>query len=288
MKYCILFNPLAGNKDGYARAHKLETVYAGHELRFFNIIAISDYSEFFKLLYEDETLVLAGGDGTIAGFVNETENYRKDRRIWYYPTGTGNDFWKDLGYKIGDEPKDITDYLNNLPTLQISGTKEHFINGVGFGLDGYCCQAGDELRKTPGKKINYTAIAIKALLFHYRRTDATIMVDGKMSTFKHVWIAPTMFGRFYGGGMMAAPNQDRNSKKRTLTCVVMHSWSRLLTLVLFPGIFKGNHIKHKKHISVFEGREIRVRFNSPRPLQCDGETRLGVTEYIATCKDATP
>ena len=41
---------------------------------------------------------------------------------------------------------------------------------------------------------------------------------------------------------------------------------------------------HKKMIKIHSGSEIRVKFDRPAPLQIDGETIVGVTEYCATSK----
>ena len=40
-----------------------------------------------------------------------------------------------------------------------------------------------------------------------------ITVDGIKYTYKKVWLAPTINGRFYGGGMMPAPGQDRENNE---------------------------------------------------------------------------
>ena len=39
------------------------------------------------------------------------------------------------------------------------------------------------------------------------------------------------------------------------------------------------HIKYKKSIQTFTGKQITVRFDRPTALQIDGETVSGVTEY---------
>ena len=49
--------------------------------------------------------------------------------------------------------------------------------------------------------------------------------------------------------------------------------------VIFPSLFKGEHIKHAKHVAIHTGKKITVRFDSPRAAQIDGETVTGVTEY---------
>ena len=106
-----------------------------------------------------------------------------------------------------------------------------------------------------------------------------ITVDGKEYTYNKVWIAPTMHGSCYGGGMIPTPGQDRSSGK--LSVMLFHGAGRLRTLCVFPSIFKGEHIKHTKMVAVHTGREITVEFDRPTPLQIDGETIRDVTRYTA-------
>ena len=63
--------------------------------------------------------------------------------------------------------------------------------------------------------------------------------------------------------------------------MVFHGSGKLKTLMIFPSIFKGEHVKNTDHVTVLKGKEITVRFDRPTPLQIDGETILGVTEYSA-------
>ena len=88
-----------------------------------------------------------------------------------------------------------------------------------------------------------------------------------------------MKGRTYGGGMIATPAQDRNSG--LLSVMVFTGKTKLGTLMIFPSIFKGEHVKKTKNVTVLTGKEIKVIFDSPRPLQIDGETISGVTEYTS-------
>ena len=61
--------------------------------------------------------------------------------------------------------------------------------------------------------------------------------------------------------------------------MLFHGSSKLKTLMIFPSIFKGKHVKHKKNISIFEGKNIKVKFDRPCALQIDGETVLNVDSY---------
>ena len=105
-----------------------------------------------------------------------------------------------------------------------------------------------------------------------------------MYAYQKVWIAPTMHGRFYGGGMIPTPDQDRLSGK--LSLMLFHGAGRLRTLCVFPSIFKGKHVKHTKMVAVHTGKEITVDFDRPTPLQIDGETILNVTQYTARAAES--
>jgi diacylglycerol kinase family enzyme len=139
---------------------------------------------------------------------------------------------------------------------------------------------GDKLRaKDSTKPINYTSIAIKGALFQYKKTNATVVVDGKEYHYKDVFLASTMKGRFYGGGMMAAPAQDRNDPEHKVSVLVFRGKIRLQVLLVFSKIFTGEHLQNKKMCILHTGKDIKVSFDKPRAVQVDGETVLGVTEY---------
>ena len=272
----VLYNTKAGTKNNVEALKRLEQFFDG-ELRYIDILTVTDYREFFSGLEKDDQIILAGGDGTINCFVNNTEGISFNNEILYYPNGTGNDFAHDLGYEKECEPFRITEYIQDLPMVAVKGKKYRFLNNVGYGIDGYCSQVGDEMRESSSDKVNYTAIAIKGLLFNYKPTNARITVDGNVKKYSKVWLAPTMNGRFYGGGMMPTPDQDR--KSGTLSVMVMHGSGKLKTLTVFPSIFKGGHVKHTEMVEILTGHKIKVEFDRPTPLQIDGETILDVTEY---------
>ena len=234
--------------------------------------------DFFETLEPHDDVVIFGGDGTLNRIINQLSDVQINNDLYFYSSGTGNDFARDVGREGAQNPFLINEYIKNLPTVTVNEKKSRFINGVGFGIDGYCCEVGDKL-KAQGKQPNYTAIAIKGLLFHFKPVTAKVSVDGKEMEFKKVWIAPTMYGRYYGGGMMATPKQNRNADDKTISLMLFHGSSKLKTLMIFPSIFTGKHVKNSKYISIFEGKSISVSFDRPSPLQIDGETILNVTKY---------
>ena len=279
MKAYVLYNKLSGNGAGEERANKVKELWADKELVFRDIVGL-DWEEFLKELAPDDVIVICGGDGTFNHFVNDTDGIDLGHDVYFYSTGTGSDFWHELGWDENTPPQLVNDYIRDLPTVTVKGKSYRVLNGVGYGIDGYCCEVGDKIRETkPNEKINYGGIAVKGLLFHYKPTLAEVTVDGKKYTYKKTWIAPTMNGKCYGGGMYPTPDQKRISEDKKITCMVMHGAGRLHTLIVFPSIFKGEHIKHTKMVALHEGKEITVRFDRPVALQIDGETVLGVSEY---------
>ena len=282
-KYVILYNPKSGNGSGGEVVGKLDALIS-EEKEFIDITTVTNYGPIFAKLGEEDVLMICGGDGTLNYFINDAGDTLPDNDIMFMSTGTGNDFVHDIGKEPG-EPVKINEYLVGLPEVTVNGMKRKFLNGIGYGIDGYCCEVGDKMRETTDKPIDYTSIAIKGLLFYYKRTNAKVTVDGVTKEYKKVWLAPTMNGRYYGGGMMPTPGQDRKNNG-TVSTMVMYGSGKIRTLMVFPSIFKGEHVKHKKMVDVFTGKEVRVEFDSPTALQIDGETVLGVTEYTVRTKDA--
>lgn len=288
MKYYILYNPKAGNGSAKEAALKLAEKLNCTDVDYIDVTTNIDYTTFAPTLNEDDVLVVMGGDGTLNHFVNATKDVDIKQEVLYYSGGTGNDFLRDIDKEVGCDPFSIKKYIERLPTVTINGNTYRFLNNVGFGIDGYCCEVGDKLKAAEVKNINYTSIAIKGLLFHYKPTNATITVDGVEYKYKKVWLAPTMNGRFYGGGMMAAPEQDRLNPEGTLSVMLFYGKGRLSTLMAFPSIFKGEHVKKTKMVAIHTGKEITVTFDNPAPVQIDGETILGVTTYTAYASTKVP
>lgn len=257
----VFFNPLAGNGKCGDSAKGLTKV-VGEGAVFCNMTDESVYESTLFSLAPDDKLIVCGGDGTLNRFINFVGDRDLGHDVFYCPLGSGNDFAHDLGKTADDEPFDITEYLKNLPTVCVKGNTYRFINGIGYGIDGYCCEVGDKMRGEGKKDINYAGIAIKGLLFHYKPTNAVVTVDGVRHEFKKVWLAPTMNGRFYGGGMMPTPEQVRNGGK--LSTMLFHGSGKIKTLAIFPSIFKGEHVKHTDCVTVLEGKTITVEFDSPR------------------------
>lgn len=280
MQRYVLYNPLAGIGKKTDALTEAKTLTAKQNAVYIDVTKENAIGELFTILQKDDVLCLCGGDGTLNRFVNEIP-FIPENEIYYYPTGSGNDFYRDVsGGKTSGEAVRINPYIVDLPVVCVGKQTFKFINNVGFGIDGYCCETGDRLHdKKPNKKVSYTRIAVKGLLFDFHPVNAIVTVDGKEYAYKNVYLAPTMNGKYYGGGMMPTPVQDRLAKDKRVSVMIMHGKSKLKTLTVFPSIFKGKHVEHTDCVEIKSGKEIKVVFDRPTALQIDGETISNVTEY---------
>ncbi len=279
----VLYNTTSGSHYGRERIEaKISKSFPGEDIQLTDTLSIEDKQAYVSKISEGDRLVIVGGDGTLNHFINGVEDREYSFPIYCYAAGTGNDFINDVTGEKSDELVEINKYIRRLPVIEVKGQKYKFINGIGYGIDGWACEEGDKNReKNKGATPNYTTIAIKGLLYKFKTVNAKVTVDGVTREYKNVWMAPSMNGRYFGGGMMVTPSQDRLNEERNLSLVVVTSKSRLKLLTIFPKIFKGGHVKHTDVFHLFTGKDIKVEFDRPIALQIDGETVLGVTEYTA-------
>lgn len=275
MKTLVLYNPLSNNNKSGKIPDVIKKIALDGELVFFDITKIEDLSEFIGNIEKGNKVIIAGGDGTLNFVANQCENLSSD--VYFYPCGNGNDFARDV--KALGELIPLCEYVKNLPVCIINKEERKFINGVGIGFDGYVCSKVNEARLKKGKDSNYIAIALKGVIGGYRRTNATIEVDGKKKRYKGVWLCAAMKGKYYGGGFMMAPEQDRLCMSGDVSLVVVHSAPILKVLYAFLLVFKGKHTILKKSVEIIRGHNIKVEFDTSAPLQIDGETYQNVKSF---------
>lgn len=277
MKY-VLYNPFSHNDAGEKDASRILAQYPEDRYTFIDITSLSK-EDLFDLLDGNDPVVIAGGDGTLNRFVNVIGDKKLEKPLYFYPSGSGNDFMNDVSGKNVRELIQLNEYINDLPVITVNGETHRFINGVGYGVDGYSCEVVEERRKKTGKKGSYSFEALKGFLYSFKAGKAKVTVDGEIHEFENVWMASVMQGRYFGGGVMIAPMQDRTNAEKTVSVLIVASKSRLRALLAFPSIFKGKHMKYDKLITSFTAKNVKIELDRPSALQIDGDVVSGVTEY---------
>lgn len=135
MKY-ILFNPLSNNHKGADNvAIVKEKIGEATECSVLDL----DLRDFVSKLNNGDQIYILGGDGTINKFINRLGGVVPKQEIYLFKSGSGNDFINDVKENETGDFILLNKYLENLPTVEVNGNSYFFINGVGFGIDGYCC-----------------------------------------------------------------------------------------------------------------------------------------------------
>lgn len=278
----ILFNPLAanGNSDKNVKLAKESLKERFGELKEMNLLEL-DKQDFLKELKSEDNLVLLGGDGTLNYVANAIHDITLPCNLYLFKAGTGNDFLRDIEKEVDkDGLALINKFLMHLPYVLVNDEKRYFVNGVGLGIDGQVCAEVEKRKKEGKKKISYAGECIKLAMGKYKFPVAHIVIDDQEEIdYKKVWMVSSMYGKYFGGGLMIAPDQDRNSDKLSMIC--MHGSTRLGGLLIFNGIFEGKHVKHKKIVKIIKCNKVEVTFDRPIAMQIDGEIIENVTHYIA-------
>lgn len=278
----ILFNPKANNGKG---TEGLDAVidaagqrHPGLTPTLVDVTKEDEGALLMGLAVEDEAIV-CGGDGTLHYLINALDGRAPTADVYLWRMGTGNDFLRDVLGKSKEQMVRLNDYIRGLPVGEPEGcARARFLNNLSFGLDGQVCELGEQEKARLGRPVNYIKLALRLVLRDFEPVNAAVTVDGVTKNYERVWLASAFNGRYVGGGMKLAPDQDRTSDK--LCCVVLHSLNRGTVLLHLAKVYWGGHVKMRQ-CDVRFGKEISVRADRPASLNMDGEPIARVTSFRA-------
>lgn len=239
------------------------------------------------------TIVLMGGDGT----VNEALQGMEDTSgviLGYIPTGSGNDFARDLGLpkKPAEALRLILDHQEiramDLGTIEYGdGIKRRFAVSHGIGFDAAVCEeiTRSNLKKVLSKiglsKLTYLLIALKQL-FAARLVSCKLTLDEQEPLhIKRLLFLTGMLHRYEGGGFMFCPKAD--AADGLLDLCVVGDIPKLVCLLALPTAFKGKHY-FIKGIKPYQAKKIQIETSAPLWLHTDGEVWCQTTSLTVTCQ----
>jgi diacylglycerol kinase (ATP) len=233
-------------------------------------------------------LVLAvGGDGTVGevadGLIKAASEGSR-AALGVLPCGTGADFAHGLGLPKGGEAaiRRVAEskgraidagracYIDEDGKL----ASRHFINIASLGLSGTVARAVNADRR----KGRVSAQALfywrtVAEFIRYRFQDVRITVDGDEPVEARVALVVAANGRFFGGGMMVAP--DAALDDGLFDIVVLRAAGKLGLLRDIRLLYGGQHRNHPA-ITILRGRKVMVEPLDARSgdymiVEADGE-----------------
>ena len=215
---------------------------------------------------EATRLLSVGGDGLFHLLLQLAIEFKVPLAIT--PGGTGNDFYRTLGWF----DHDLTDYLEHLssrqPTLVDVGVVdgEYFGAVLSSGFDSVVNERANRMKWPTGPAKYNIAIALE--LPKFKAIEFKIFADEKVLEVEAMLIAIGN-GRSYGGGMQVCPDADLHDG--LFDIMILHPVSKLEFIKVFPTVYKGTHIKHPQ-VEVIRAKQTRIE--SSAIAYADGE-RIG-------------
>lgn len=215
---------------------------------------------------EATRLLSVGGDGLFHLLLQFAIEFKVPLAI--VPGGTGNDFYRTLGWF----DHDLTDYLEHListaPTLVDVGVVdgEYFGAVLSSGFDSVVNERANKM-KWPKGPAKYNA-AILLEFPKFQPIEFKIFADEKILEVEAMLIAIGN-GNSYGGGMRVCPDAVLNDG--LFDIMILHPVSKLEFIKVFPTVYKGTHVEHPQ-VEVIRAKAIRIE--SSAVAYADGE-RIG-------------
>lgn len=214
-----------------------------------------------------DTIVAVGGDGT----VNEVAKgliMKGQGILGILPCGTGNDFAKVLG--ISEDVNHALNIIINGRAKQVDIGRvndNQIINIASVGFDTEVVIMNNTVKRLIKGKISYI-ISVFITMLNYRKKNFKITIDG-VDYFRNTLLLAFGKGRFYGGGLEILPTSELDDGYLHV-CLVKDA-TNIKLLLLFPSIFKANHVRYTKYVEMYKAKEIIIHNNEKINLNIDGE-----------------
>ncbi|QNU67047.1 diacylglycerol kinase family lipid kinase [Ruminiclostridium herbifermentans] len=271
MQHIFIINPKAGKGKALEMIPIIREYFKDKAEKF--IIQITDHpghaTEIARKYsaIEDCRIYSVGGDGTINEVVNGIAGTQS--ALGVIPAGSGNDFIRSLtsAYDIKDIlVRTIKGEEKSIDLGKVNDN--YFINISSIGFDADVVFNADKFKKVPGITGSMAyVISIIYTVIKKKFCKVKINIDDRRMENK-ILLAAIANGRFYGGGMLAAPEAKIDDGLFDI-CLVSEA-SRFKILRLFPMYIKGQHGKLDE-VEFLRGKKIQIESDEVLSLNIDGE-----------------
>jgi diacylglycerol kinase (ATP) len=251
---------------------QLETDLADSQLKIISVIKVGTFRRFstgvrrLRQIKRLDCVIVAGGDGTIAGVLNEL-HHRPNLHIGILPLGTGNSFARSLGIPLDYEQATTiikAGYIRQ-PTLgSING--RIFINAAAIGLSAASAARISNSTKRYLGRLSYAISGAKHLLSH-RAFYCELKTTKKTYRFRTHELLIT--NGAYHGGKVVDHHTTAYKKYLTFTALGMQE-SRWQYIISQWHIWRG-HQRERHHLFNISAQTASVSTTPRRSVHADGE-----------------
>ncbi len=253
----VILNPRAGAGLALRRLGSIEESLRRHELSHEILLTKSSghATELARAAIADGVDVVAavGGDGTLnevaQAYLDDKGEPVQGPDLALIPIGTGGDFKRTLGLSgaVDEAVSRIRHGTRRPIDMGLLRFASHeggervraFVNVVSFGIGGQVDAIVNGMPKWLGGRASFFVATLQAM-GRYRNASVRVRVDGTTWFEGPVFNVAIANGRFFGGGMMIAPQADPSDGR--FEVVSLGDLTRVEAIGLTSKIYKGAHL----------------------------------------------
>ncbi len=270
-KLLFIINPVAGRGRSKELISLIEEEMKSYGADF-SIKLTKGPEDAIELVCQSKTdhVIAVGGDGTVTEVAKGIIK-RGYGTIGIIPAGTGNDFIKSLD--ISKDPRQALKTIRQAKTKKIDiglANGHKFLNIGSVGLDAEVVQTAQRVKKSTKSHLSYI-LSVFIALIRFKRKEVTLVIDGRKEE-KSLVLFAIGNGKYYGGGLKMIPGARLDDG--FLHICLVEKISKLRILTIFPELFKGSHIRHKKYTETFQAKKVKLYSQEELYMNLDGDIFL--------------
>lgn len=247
MRYCLLVNPVSGNRSAWGAAERVQRLLreAGHEARLEATTGKGDARRRARAAVEarDDAVIVCGGDGTlqeVAAVLAGTAT-----PLGLLPRGRCNDFARAVGLSRHDSLERLTHILmaGRTRAMDLGAVGDQvFLTVATLGFDSEASRFVETRRLWLRGTAAYLYAVLRVLAYFQ---FPLVRLRGEFGQYEgRILLAATANSPSYGGAMMIAPGAVPDDGRFHITLV--EQVSRLTVVRMLPRVMRGTHVTHPR------------------------------------------
>lgn len=273
MRYCLLVNPVSGNRSAQATAGRVQQLLreAGHAVQLETTTSKGDAERRTRDAVSAgvDAVIVCGGDGTLQEAATALAGTPVPLGI--IPRGRCNDFARILGLSRQDSPERLAQIIMAGKTRAVdlgSVGQRCFLTVATLGFDSEASRFVETRKLWLRGTAAYLYAVLRVLLYF---EFPVVRLRGEFGQYEgRILLAATANTPSYGGAMMIAPGAVPDDGRFHITLV--EQVSRLTVVRMLPRVMQGTHITHPR-VRVLTSAA--VQYETPRApmwICADGES----------------
>jgi diacylglycerol kinase (ATP) len=218
---------------------------------------------------EYRLLILGGGDGSVSSVVDFLAHHHIV--LGLLPLGTANDFARTLGIPADVEKACETIAGGNIVDVDLGlAGDNYYVNVASAGLGVGVTQALSPRLKRRIGALAYPTAAIRAFLGHEPFSARLTFPDGDHEPVEYERLLQVAVGngRFYGGGMVVAPQSGIDDRSLDVYAIEMGRHRDLFGVARY---LKSGDFIRSESVGHFRTERVRLETEPELPVNIDGE-----------------